>query len=134
MLTVLGMPSQYCRAFACLSSQPHDPITAPPFGGYTRRRAFGLPKGMLTRMSIGFGIFLFVVGAILAFALNFQVDWIDLDLVGYLLMGAGALIFIIGLVLAARKRQSITTVRSGVDGSGANVQQRRTETTPDQTH
>lgn len=88
---------------------------------------------MLTRMSIGFGIFLFVVGAILAFALNFQVDWIDLDLVGYLLMGAGALIFIIGLVLAARKRQSITTVRSGVDGSGANVQQRRTETTPDQT-
>lgn len=84
-------------------------------------------------MSIGFGIFLFVVGAILAFALNFQVDWIDLDLVGYLLMGAGALIFIIGLVLAARKRQSITTVRSGVDGSGANVQQRRTETTPDQT-
>lgn len=88
---------------------------------------------MLTPMSIGSGIFLFVVGAILAFALNFQVDWINLDLVGYLLMGAGVVIFLIGIVLAARKRQSITTVRSGVDADGQNVQQRRTATTPDET-
>ena len=28
-------------------------------------------------MSIGLGIFLFVVGAILTFALNVQTDWID---------------------------------------------------------
>jgi len=66
-------------------------------------------------MSIGLGIFLFVVGAILVWALNIQVDWIDVDLVGYLLMGAGALVFILGLVLLTRRRSSISTTRSAVD-------------------
>jgi hypothetical protein len=66
-------------------------------------------------MSIGLGIFLFVVGAILVWALNIQVDWVDLDLVGYLLMGAGALVFILGLVLLTRRRSSISTTRTGVD-------------------
>ena len=82
-------------------------------------------------MSIGTGIVLFVIGAILTFALNIDSPMIDLDLVGYILMGAGLVVFVIGLVLALRKRQSITTVTSGVDGSGANVAQRRTTTTPD---
>ena len=82
-------------------------------------------------MSIGTGVVLFVIGAILTFALNFETGFIDLDLVGYILMGAGLIVFIIGLVLAMRKRQSVTTVTSGVDGSGANVAQRRTTTTPD---
>lgn len=83
-------------------------------------------------MSIGSGIFLIVVGAILAFAVNVQVDWIDLDLIGYIFMGAGLIILIIGIALLARKRQSVTTVRSGVDAaSGESVTQRRTSTTPD---
>lgn len=82
-------------------------------------------------MSIGTGIVLFVIGAVLAFALNLQVDWIDLQLVGYLLMGAGVLVFIIGLVLTLRHRQSVTTVHSGTDANGGAVQQRRTSTTPD---
>lgn len=82
-------------------------------------------------MSIGLGIFLFVVGAILTFALNVQLDWIDLDLVGYLLMGAGFIVTIIGVVLLVRKRQSITTVRSSVDPqTGSRVDQRATETDP----
>ncbi|MGN6273391.1 MAG: DUF6458 family protein [Protaetiibacter sp.] len=82
-------------------------------------------------MSIGLGIFLFVVGAILTFALNVQTDWIDLDLVGYLLMGAGIVVTIIGIALLVRRRQSITTVRSDVDpASGARVEQRATETDP----
>lgn len=82
-------------------------------------------------MSIGTGIVLFVIGAVLAFALNLQVDFIDLQLVGYLLMGAGVLVFVIGLVLMLRKRQSVTTVHSGVDAHGGSVQERRTSTTPD---
>ncbi|GGK99373.1 hypothetical protein GCM10007382_19360 [Salinibacterium xinjiangense] len=82
-------------------------------------------------MSIGTGIVLFVIGAILAFALNLQVDFIDLQLVGYLLMGAGALVFIIGLILMLRKRQSVTTVHSGVDDNGRSVREHRTSTTPD---
>lgn len=82
-------------------------------------------------MSIGLGIFLFVVGAILAFALNVEVSWIDLNLVGYLLMGAGFIITIIGIVLMVRKRQSVTTVHSSVDpASGTRVDQRSTETDP----
>lgn len=56
-------------------------------------------------MGIGSGIVLFVIGAILAFALNVTVDWIDLNLVGYLLMGAGALIFLISLILFSRRRR-----------------------------
>ena len=82
-------------------------------------------------MSIGTGIVLFVIGAVLTFALNLQLDWIDLDLVGYLLMGAGFVVFLIGIILMARKRQSVTTVTSGTDANGANVSQRRTSTTPD---
>ncbi|MFT4283385.1 MAG: DUF6458 family protein [Protaetiibacter sp.] len=82
-------------------------------------------------MSIGLGIFLFVVGAILTFALNVQLDWIDLDLVGYLLMGAGFIVTLIGVVLLVRKRQSVTTVRTSVDPeTGSRVDQRATETDP----
>jgi hypothetical protein len=66
-------------------------------------------------MSIGLGIFLFVVGAILVWALNIQVDWIDVDFVGYMLMGAGALVFILGIILMTRKRSSVSTTRSAVD-------------------
>jgi len=85
---------------------------------------------MVILMSIGSGIALFVVGAILTFALNFDTGGINLDLIGYILMGAGVVVFIIGLVLAMRKRQSVTTVRSGVDpASGERVDQRSTAST-----
>lgn len=62
-------------------------------------------------MGMGSGIVLFVLGAVLAFALNVTVEWIDVVMVGYLLMGAGALIFLISLVLFARRR-SATTVET----------------------
>lgn len=66
-------------------------------------------------MSIGSGILLFVIGAILAFAVNVEVEWANLDMIGYILMGAGALIFLLGIILMARKRQSVSTSRSSVD-------------------
>ncbi|MCU1583724.1 MAG: hypothetical protein QOI70_951 [Microbacteriaceae bacterium] len=69
-------------------------------------------------MGIGTGIFLFVVGAILAFAVNVSVSWINLDLVGYLLMGAGVIVFLISLVLVLRKRSTVSTTRSEVDPTG----------------
>jgi len=69
-------------------------------------------------MGIGTGIFLFVVGAILTFALNFQVDWINLDLVGYILMGAGVVVFVISLIFVLRRRSTVSTTRTGVDPSG----------------
>jgi hypothetical protein len=46
-------------------------------------------------MGIGGSIFLLVVGAIFAFALDVNLGWLDLDVVGYVLMLAG----VAGLVL-----------------------------------
>jgi hypothetical protein len=82
-------------------------------------------------MSIGTGIGLFVVGAILAFAIHLNNAVVSLQLIGYILMVAGAVVFILGLVFMLRKRQSVTTVTSGVDADGRAVNQRRTATTPD---
>jgi len=82
-------------------------------------------------VSIGFGIFLFVVGAILTFALQIEVSWIDINLVGYFLMGAGVVVTIIGIALLARRRQTVTTERTGVDpASGQRVTQRSTDADP----
>jgi uncharacterized membrane protein len=66
-------------------------------------------------MSLGAGIFLVVVGAILAFAINVTPTWIDLHMVGYILMIAGIVVLILGIVLLARKRRSTVTTRSGID-------------------
>jgi len=76
-------------------------------------------------MGIGSGIFLFVVGAIVAFALNFEVEWANLDMIGYLLMGAGVVVFLISLVMVMRKRSSVETVRHSGAG-GERVTQRET--------
>jgi protein-S-isoprenylcysteine O-methyltransferase Ste14 len=78
-------------------------------------------------MSIGLGIFLLAIGAILTFAVNVSVDWVDLDLIGYILMGAGLVVVIIGLALLTRKRRSVTTSRTDVDpatGSRVNTAER----------
>lgn len=82
-------------------------------------------------MSIGSGIVLFVIGAVLAFAVNLQNTVVDLHLIGYILMAAGAVVFVIGLVFMLRKRQTVTTVHSSADPtSGESVAERRTATTP----
>ena len=80
-------------------------------------------------MSIGTGIVLFVIGAILVFAVNIDTGaFINLDVVGYILMGAGLVVLIIGLVMLTRRRQAVTTSRVGTDAaSGERVQQRVTE-------
>ena len=66
-------------------------------------------------MSMGLGIVLFVIGAILVWALNIEVQGIDLNMTGYILMGAGAIVFLIGLVLMFRRRSVTTTQRTAVD-------------------
>ncbi len=81
-------------------------------------------------MSIGLGIFLFVVGAILAFAVNVSVEWVNLDLIGYLLMGAGVVIAIIGIALLARSRRAVTTERT-ITTAGETVAERSTRVSGD---
>ncbi|HEY8281330.1 MAG TPA: DUF6458 family protein [Leifsonia sp.] len=79
-------------------------------------------------MSLGTGIVLFVIGAILAFALNVQLSWVDLHLVGYILMIAGAVGIILGIVLLTRRRQSVATSRTAVDpATGERVSRRTTD-------
>jgi hypothetical protein len=69
-------------------------------------------------MGIGSGVFLLAVGAILAFAVEYDVAGIDLSVVGWILMIAGALAIILFLTVWAPRRRI-------VDG-GAVVEQRRT--------
>lgn len=79
-------------------------------------------------MSIGGGIFLIVVGAILAFAVDFQVAGVNIHVIGDILMIAGVLVVILGIVLLTRRRSLTSTTRSQVDPvSGDRVTQRRTE-------
>ncbi|MCU1560298.1 DUF6458 family protein [Mycetocola sp.] len=78
-------------------------------------------------MSIGLGIFLIAIGAILTFALNVSVDVVDLDLIGWILMGAGLVVVIIGVALLTRKRRTVATSRVDVDpatGSRVNTTER----------
>ncbi|WP_084077473.1 DUF6458 family protein [Demequina sp. NBRC 110057] len=60
-------------------------------------------------MAIGSGIFLIAVGAILAFALNESVDAIDLGMVGWILMAAGALGIAISLIMSGQRRNTTHT-------------------------
>lgn len=55
-------------------------------------------------MTIGTGILLIVVGAILTFAVNVEIDAVNLDLIGYILMGAGAVVVLLGLILLTVRR------------------------------
>ncbi|NRD27307.1 DUF6458 family protein [Frigoribacterium sp. VKM Ac-2836] len=82
-------------------------------------------------MSIGGGIALIVIGAILAFALDFQVAGIDIQLIGYILIAAGVVVTIIGIAFASRRRSTVSTTRSAVDpATGERVERRSTDSDP----
>ena len=57
-------------------------------------------------MAIGTGIFLIVVGAILTFALNTSVEVVNLDVVGWICMIAGAVAIIISLIVAGQSTRT----------------------------
>lgn len=61
-------------------------------------------------MGIGTSIFLLALGAILAFAVTDAISGVDLTVVGYILMAAGALGLIISMILMGRARRA-TVVR-----------------------
>lgn len=79
-------------------------------------------------MTIGAGIVLIALGAILSFAVNIDVDGVDIDMIGYILMGAGALVVIIGLITMMRKRTTESVTHTSVDPiAGERVTSRRVE-------
>jgi hypothetical protein len=79
-------------------------------------------------MGIGGGIALVVIGAILAFAVNVDLGgFVNLSLIGYILMAAGVVVFIISLVLMMRRRSTTSTSRTSVDpANGEQITTRRT--------
>jgi Na+/proline symporter len=62
-------------------------------------------------MGIGGGIFLLVLGAILAFAVDFRVSGIELSTIGWICMAAGLLTIILSLVLSQRRTTAQTVVQ-----------------------
>jgi nitrate/nitrite transporter NarK len=67
-------------------------------------------------MGIGVGVFLLAVGGVLAFAVTDRISGVDLTMVGYILMGAGALGLAIALLMNnQRTHTSHTTVEERRD-------------------
>lgn len=64
-------------------------------------------------MGIGTGIALLVVGAILSFGVSDRLEGIDLTVIGYICMGAGALALI--LAIAMNSQRTNTTHRQVVE-------------------
>ncbi|MGB3184737.1 MAG: DUF6458 family protein [Ornithinimicrobium sp.] len=54
-------------------------------------------------MGLGLGILLIVAGAILSFAVTATVEGVDLDTIGVILMSAGGLTLILGLIMGAQR-------------------------------
>lgn len=61
-------------------------------------------------MSIGLGVFLVALGAILSFAVRDSLPGVDLIMVGYICMAAGVATVILSFVLANQRRRSTTVV------------------------
>ena len=57
-------------------------------------------------MSLGLGIFLLVVGGILAFGVRDQLSAFDLTAIGYVCMAGGVLAIILTLVLQQQRRRT----------------------------
>jgi hypothetical protein len=71
-------------------------------------------------MGIGVGIFLIVIGAILTFALDASVSGINLDVVGWILMlaGAGGLILFFFFWNRRRAPRAVVTEQRSYDDAG----------------
>jgi uncharacterized membrane protein len=81
-------------------------------------------------MSIGTGAVLFVIGAILAFAVHVSVGWLSLNVVGYVLMLAGLVGLILTIWFWSNRRRTVVT-RPVVDPRDRVVdEQRRVEYHP----
>src|SRR4029450_2525900 len=81
-------------------------------------------------MRLGTAIVLLALGAILTFALNVEVSGINLDVVGWILMIAGALGIVLELALwGPRQRRRVTTSDAYGPPAGGPVQRTTTDET-----
>lgn len=83
-------------------------------------------------MSIGAGIALIVIGAILVFAINVDTSqFVDLDMIGYIMMGAGVVVFLLGLIFLFRRRSSEQITRTSDPVAGDRVTRTESRTSGD---
>ena len=75
-------------------------------------------------MGIGASIFMLAVGAIITFAFNIRVGWLDLDVVGWVLMAAGALGLIATLTIFGSRRRTVVTQADPIAGDRRVVEER----------
>jgi uncharacterized membrane protein HdeD (DUF308 family) len=61
-------------------------------------------------MGIGVGVLLIVVGAIVAFAVDKDLDFIDSYVLGWILILGGVLAIVLGFFMQAQKNRSTTVV------------------------
>jgi len=64
-------------------------------------------------MGIGVSVFLLALGAILTFAVNASVSGLDINVVGIILMVAGAIGLVMTMILMSRDRGTIVEERPG---------------------
>jgi hypothetical protein len=79
-------------------------------------------------VGIGASIFLIAVGAILAFAVHVQTGFLDLSVVGWILMVAGVIGLVMTLMIWGRRRTTVT--RTPVAERGEVVEERRVVNDP----
>lgn len=111
------------RTVRRLSSPPARLDTAPLFEGAAPSRRTGVHHRQRNRARDR---------GDLVFAINVDVAWVDLDMVGYILMGAGVVIFLLGIVLAGASSSDETVSRTVVDpATGAPTTRRSVSSTGD---
>ena len=69
-------------------------------------------------MGIGFGVFLLVVGAILAFGVKTSIPDFDLTIIGYILMGAGVLVILLSLIVFMPRSRRARSTAVTTDSAG----------------
>jgi hypothetical protein len=77
-------------------------------------------------MGIGASIFMLAVGAIITFAFNIRVGWLDLDVVGWVLMAAGALGVLLTLTIFSPRRRTVVSTQSDLPADRRVVEERST--------
>ena len=64
-------------------------------------------------MGIGASVFLLAIGAVLAFAVDYTVSGVDMDVIGFILMAAGVIgLFMTTLLFGRRDRVATDTVET----------------------
>jgi hypothetical protein len=78
-------------------------------------------------MRLGTAIVLIAIGAILTFAISFQVTGVDLRVVGWILMAVGALGVVLELAVwgPRSRRRRVTTTDGYAPAAGTTVEEER---------